>query len=278
MSEPDEAHNRGRQYLNRVLRELEKGHRREAARLFSSGCAHGIFVDDAALGAHLLEAIGKERTEQLIGGFSRRSCFYCRNGLEPCGECTGSGMGEGDTVCGTCIGLGVVRCEFCDGTGLVSIDSVPHGLRIMVVTRRATRALSRIKELLDQPLPGRTDESPSRALRQRARLLLDLNKLLGVLENTVVSSKEQRLHATKAERETLSQLAESCLAIGGDAHRRVRSIIDSMAALAQLKAKHASAGSHKRKAALAAADFYKDLSEEPTFAGTSLEHPFLYAS
>lgn len=271
----EHARERARRALTVILAELEEGHHRKAARLFSDAVARGMLTHGAELHAQLVRAIGEAHVEELVDGLSRRSCFYCKGGLEPCGECTGSGRGDADAVCPSCVGLGVARCDFCDGTGLASIDTVPEGLETHVLLERGARAVATMPHVLEQPLPQPGDRSPTRALIKSAQLLLDLNKLLGVLENTVTSRAELHVHATDAQTERLERIREACNAVAGDARRRAQAILAHMAKLAAHKAQRARPGSRKRRAAQSAALFYRRLSEDADFRGTSLEHPFL---
>ena len=121
-----------------------------------------------------------------------------------------------------------------------------------------------LKKLAAQPVP--TDEAAM------TRRLLDTNKLLGVLENAVAAARQ--LEASEATGpDAAAQFSGFCrphVAAGMHAMR------ETLAALSQHRRQGASTlPPVDAENAIAKAEFYEDLAESATFAGTGLSHPFL---
>jgi hypothetical protein len=258
-----------------IAGELEQGRRTKAARLVAAGDAHGACPRGAGLRRWLVESIGKERVAELIDGFARMPCFFCKKGVEPCDRCDGRGHSDEGEICEACLALGIARCDFCDGSGWAAIDSVPGGLRAPVVIRRAQLAISEMEKALKRRVPGPTSENAAESFKQFARLLLNLNRLVGVVENTILAAREQRQARGAFPGRKLAPVAIQCVHAAEPGETRARKLLEYMAASARLRAKAAGRKSRTRLIASREAKFYERLSRDDAFAGSSLEHPFL---
>lgn len=127
-----------------MIMHLKSGNFQAAANLFIEGQKKGLFPPDHTLASKLVREIGKNATEKLIIAFSHYPCQFCTKGRTKCKDCEGRGKIQDDTMCEQCIGLGVARCDFCNGSGWMAIEDIPEGLHIMVLTTRIQTAISRI--------------------------------------------------------------------------------------------------------------------------------------
>ncbi len=142
-------------------------------------------VEAICIAYHRLREAGKELTRRqlleaadraaigpgrgvIVSAFTRRHCYMCDGGTNPCGTCEGEGFREG-RPCPQCDGLGVERCDFCMGSGLADIEAAPPELRHAVARRRIAhvqKALARLKRLPDP-----------QALRRRGLTTLERREL-----------------------------------------------------------------------------------------------------
>ncbi len=270
------AEAKAKRVMRDVLRELDLDHRAEAARLFVKGLSHGIVPEGADLAEWLVETVGTEAAARLIVAFVRCPCFYCEKGREACENCGGRGHSRSGAVCERCAGLGVARCDFCDGSGWVTLNYVPEGLQVRVLVDRAHLAIRSIGKQLEQRVPRPSRSAPARSLKECARLLLDLNRAMGVLENSLVAARELA-ERDRQWKDRLARVARSSIRAGAKGEARILEIIRCMAALARLQAESAARGSADRKLATRRADFYESLLDPAKMlAGTGLAHPLLH--
>ena len=172
--------------VEEMLAHLENGRIVEAAKLFLTGQAGGIFPPDHNLPEKLVQTIGKKATSRIIIAFAHYPCPFCKKGRSKCPDCKGHGHINYDMICDRCLGIGVVRCDFCDGSGWMAMRDVPEGLRITVFTMRAQTALKRLKLIFAEPLPPPSKNKPLIALKKFARLLVKVDRYMGVLENVLL--------------------------------------------------------------------------------------------
>ena len=256
------------------MAELERGRGTKAAKLFRDGQDHGLFPTGNGLPRWLIKTIGKEATGKLVDAFTQFPCFYCKERLEACVSCDGRGTIAGDMICEACVGLGVTRCGFCDGSGWITYNVVPPGLRLVVLAERVNRACSHIEKLLQKPVPKNTSDDPVKAAKQCAKQLLVLNRQLGVFENAIVASKDlARTHPSSKKK--LVKIIRLCCRTAVEAQKRVRQMAKQMGVCSKEKAKDPDVNSSVRKRAVKGSKFYESLAASETFAGTTLEHPRL---
>ncbi len=98
-------------------------------------------------------SVGRTGLALVAMAFSRRRCYMCSHGVNPCGPCGQSGRDEGGP-CLQCDGLGVEPCEFCMGSGLADIESVPEEFRQQAGEQRLDRLEKEVPKLNRLPRPG----------------------------------------------------------------------------------------------------------------------------
>ena len=257
--------------LQRVVKKLEKNDMPRAVQLFLGGQARGLIPKGPALPKWLTRAVGPKATNKLLKAFARHPCYFCRKGRVRCVECDGKGYRE-TGPCETCLGIGIARCEFCDGTGRVSIDAVPKCLRPIVIRKRAESAMRNLKTLLDRPAPEPSSDGPGGGVEPCAKLLLELNRNLGFLENAVVAlGQSQEMRGVPRQENLFKACVRSAIATD----KRIRQTLQSMSVSARTQADTTEPDSPQSETALKKAYLYESLHKSKTYAGTSLEHPFL---
>jgi hypothetical protein len=273
----DAAHStdvRGNRAMQGVLAALKRGRHAEATRHFKEAQACHVVPEDSQLEDWLGRHLGKRATAQLSKAFALTPCFYCKKGRESCHECTGRGHHAGTIICDTCLGIGITRCDFCDGSALVTINWVPSIFWIPVLTIRARSAAERLKVLLGQPMPEPSRRNREAALKKCSGALLVANSLIGILENTVTAARQVG-ERNPEPNDRLSKLVESCVRASVKADRFVRDMLQRMAAAARFSVEAAGPESEDGKLATNRAERYELLSVSEDYAGTFLEHPFL---
>jgi hypothetical protein len=250
--------------LQDVAKLLDERNYSEAARYLLDRQREGALPADDALVESILNTLGTERAAKLVSGFVHYPCPSCRNGLERCARCSGHGFTPDDPVCETCAGSGMVRCDFCGGSGLATYNIVPSPLRYPVLARRVNIVSRQVKAF--EKLPVVMQEVP---LLQN---LLNLNKLQSMLENALtvaehIASYDPRVGASVEELVELSQTT----ALQIDVH--VRNTLRQLATFWGGVPEDSPHGS----IAIRKANFYRDLSTSTNFQETSLCHPFVEA-
>jgi hypothetical protein len=257
-----------------VLAALKRGRHAEATRHFKEAQACHVVPEDSQLEDWLGKHLGKRATAQLAKAFALTPCFYCKKGRESCHECTGRGHHAGTMMCDACLGIGVTRCDFCDGSAWVTINWVPSVFSIPVLTIRAKSAAERLKALFDQPMPESSRRNRKAALKKCSGALLVVNSLIGVLENTVTAARQVG-EQSPGLNDRLSKLVGSCVRASVKADRFVRDMLQRMAVAARFSVEAAGPESEDGKLAINRAERYELLSVSEDYAGTFLEHPFL---
>jgi len=261
--------------VHAIVEKLKSGKGLEAMSLFAKGQAHHILSSTPDLPRRLVELMGKKMTDRFIALFVHSPCPFCKKGRVTCENCDGHGHIEHEMVCTDCLSLGLIKCDLCNGSGWSTIDSIPAGLRALVLYQRTKVAKARIKKILVRQVPNVARHKPAIILKKCAQLLMDLNRYLGVLENTVVGKDElsETRYWTKSK---VKKIVISCIQTAIDAERKAREIVGHMAKMGQNQAKNRDKDISAQKLAAIRAEFYESLLESSNiFAGTNLEHPFL---
>lgn len=244
----------------------------EAVALFSQGERKGAYPDGDAFKQWLYAALGEGGAVQLIRTYARWPCSFCTGGLQPCAECERHGHFDYTEVCESCLGLGVSSCDFCNGSGVGSIEDVPHGLRAPVLLERARTAVGRIRELLSG-LPAEPAEAdPRDALKQGAGIILRLNGLLGNLENEVNDADDLRWW-TPHSREWVGETAREWVAVAAESEQRICGAFAAMAVTARRMAEEAVEGSNAHRLGLARAEYFARFDTPESLERTAADHP-----
>lgn len=261
--------------VKQIMTYLKKGRFTEAANMFIIGQSQGVFSGDHTLTRKLTKTVGKNATSRLITAFAHYPCLFCKKGRAKCESCDGRGYKDHDKICELCLGLGVMRCDFCDGSGWMAMEDIPEGLRVTVMIKRAQTALARMKLILRKPVPKPLPSKPSVSLKSCVQLWVNLDRYMGVLENTVVASKELTVSELRFKNQ-INKINQSCVEIAIKSKRYMREIIKGMEKSARLESGIASEDSTVRRLAKKRADFYKNLlNQADDFLTLGEEHPFL---
>ncbi|MGB2809762.1 MAG: hypothetical protein WBC22_18625 [Sedimentisphaerales bacterium] len=261
--------------VHTIVEKLKRGKGLEAMSLFAEGQMRHILSSTPNLPKRLVELMGKEMTDKLIGVFVHSPCPFCKKGRVTCENCDGHGHIDHEMACTDCLSLGLVKCDFCDGSGWSTIDSIPAGLRALVLYQRTKVAKARIKKILVRGVPNVARYKPVIILKKCAQLLTDLNRYIGVLENTV-TGKDELVKSRYWSRVKIKKIVISCIQTAIDAERKAREIVKHMAEIARTQAEKPDEDSDAQKLAAVRAEFYESLLDSSNiFEGTNLEHPFL---
>ncbi|MGB8226923.1 MAG: hypothetical protein WCE45_08710 [Sedimentisphaerales bacterium] len=258
-----------------MITHLQNGDFQSAANLFVEGQNEGIFPGDHTLASKLAKEIGKSATGKLVIAFSHYPCQFCTKGRTKCKDCNGHGHINHNIVCEPCLGLGSVRCDFCNGSGWMAIEDIPDGLRSTVLIVRARSALTRIKSALVKPIPQLLENKPSTTLKECAQIVMYLDRYTGVLENIVVSS--EKMDVPEGEfKNKLNVSRQKCIEAAIQSRQRLRDILLRMAESARLEAEMADKELATRNLAEKRIEFYGNMAKKQDgFAGLKDEHPFL---
>jgi len=261
--------------VEKMIAHLKNGRLVEAAKLFLTGQTSGIFPGDHTLAKKLVKTIGKNATSRIIIAFAHYPCPFCKKGWSKCLDCKGHGHINHDMICERCLGIGAVRCDFCDGSGWMAMQDVPEGLRITVFTKRAQTALKRLKLIFAEPLPRPSKNSPFTALKKSARLLVKVDRYMGVLENVLIMADKLRISEPQFKNK-IGRITPLCVEAAAKGKKYVREIINCMAVSARLEMEVTKKGSPKHKLAKKRMEFYRSLLEKSDiFVSLSDQHPFL---
>lgn len=258
-----------------MITHLKSGNFQAAANLFIEGQNQGIFPGDHTLAGELVKKIGKSATEKLIIAFSHYPCQFCARGRTKCKECNGHGHINHNIVCEQCLGLGSVRCDFCNGSGWMAIEDIPDGLRSTILITRARTALTRIKAVLAKPVPPLLDNKPSATLKGCAQVIIYFDRYMGVLENMAVACEKMDV-SEDGYKNKINKIHRQCIEAAIKSKEYLRDIIRRMADSARLEAQLADKDSAGRKLAEKRTEFYGNMAtRQNVFAGLKNEHPFL---
>lgn len=88
--------------------------------------------------------IGKSALSLVVSAYSHEKCFMCQGGSIPCEACGDDDSGT-RTECSHCNSTGLAPCEFCEGTGWVGNDVIPHEL-LKAVWRHRLKSTHKVLE------------------------------------------------------------------------------------------------------------------------------------
>ena len=264
-----------RQALDSFLKTLKQGQNDEIVQLFLKDQAFNFFPKGGDTLKWLTNNLGKKAATKTVLAFASLVCFNCKEGLQSCKNCNGTGHIDYEMVCESCLGLTKTPCDFCGGTGWASIDCIPPGLRLAVFSVRLEIAEKNIESILEKQLPKLSQENATAVFNKCADLLFDLNRQIGVLESTVGITRSLIKVPDNLKRQ-VSKITRKCVPIALRGEKKLGAIIETMVAACKLQKEDEEKGSKMHKFAAAQMKFYGRLFDtRPRFAGTYLEHPFL---
>jgi hypothetical protein len=257
-----------------ITRLLDERKAAQAARLIADAASQRKLPSGSELPGLLRDKLGKAALLQIISAFAGLACFYCRKGRLPCEVCRHEGILEEEEVCTNCIGLGIQRCDFCDGSGQVAIHYVPEGLGPPVLQMRLAAAIQQMKRLVSRTLPPVDSDLRSRT-RDLSLLLLTIDSKMGVFENVLVAARDGR--AVLDEQARFKPMLRESLALAKKAEARYLDILTALAT-AHEDAESGALRSHRERArSRALASYYRSLCDAgATLGGSGLEHPFIH--
>lgn len=262
---------RAQTVFSAIGQQLRRDRLEDAVRIVVDGVSRRVLPSDAALARLLAKKLGAPAFSKLIRGFATFPCFYCRRGLQECTACSGRGASRGGWVCETCLGLGINRCDFCDGAGWVTYNIVPDGLRPLVIAERVSLARKGLKTLLARANP---DERKGR--KAVARELMELNRLCGVFENASVALRAIRLRS-KPMVAFIRRIEKACSSAWKSLRPRMKRWLQTLERLEAKDLARQTATSTRQRLERRV-EFYHRLARSADFEGTCLHHPFLSRS
>jgi len=258
--------------LEPVLEALKHKRHTEAARRLVEALAHGPAFELLNSAGWLRKRIGDAGLLQIVRAFAAYPCIGCKNGLEPCAECGGKGAFKSGRICDICLGLGATDCGFCAGSGLITYNFVPTGIRLAVVLERCRLVFKQADALLASKLPSPERSGLSAATKSVAQQLIAANRLLDTLNNAV--GETRAAHAKHSDDTLRNRISSTCLTVAGRLNRRVRELLRAMLELS-VQAVTSTDDPAKRKALARRATFYKKLAASPNYHGTGLRQVYL---
>lgn len=259
--------------LQRIVAALGQGNRDEAVREALQALSSGVIPGGREGPSWLAGQIGETLTRQLLESFVRFPCFGCRDGRQPCEMCEGRGSIEG-VPCETCLGTRLERCDFCNGSGLATINCLPEGFKPLVIKARSELAGRLLRRLLSEPLPQQVDSSvPAEAVKAARVQMLQIDRGLGMLENMLIAANQL---GPSGGKDLVQPLLAACVPLAARTERRLVELVGILAEAYGRMAEQGGADDtrqhHER-----ASQFYSALiSPDRSLTGTALTHPFLH--
>jgi hypothetical protein len=257
-----------------VAQALQRNDAGAAAQLLVAAEEAGTLPSQPDLLPALRASVDKPALRGLLDALSRFPCFYCTGGFVRCDTCGGRGLVGRDAVCDECAGLGITSCDFCTGSGWISIKAIPRSLRLLVLVRRIKLALHHSERLLDRPLPTITPDALPAGRKAIVQLLVSLERQRAVLENAL-NAVEQALREPGCPTPTRPMILSAAAAVPR-LDRRLEDCLRQLGRLSRLAVEQAGADASKRAAAALRAEYYESLCEATGFAGSSLGRPRLW--
>jgi len=266
-----------REIVRKMAVHLREGDATAAARLFTEAHQHEAFQDHPDVLRWLIRKLGKDQAGKLVDGLSHLPCYNCSKGYVSCEDCDGEGHLDYEKTCERCMGLGVVPCDFCAGSGLMGIEGLPLGLQSIVAIERLRRSLKRVKKHVECPLPQAEQDDAGRGAEECAKLLLALERRIRVLENMLALAGPLARSGRKV-RKTLDEPISSCGKTAVAAETRIRECLQQLTAAAIHDAQRAAEGTPARQLAESKVTLYQKLLASEGLAGTGFDRAPLAAT
>jgi hypothetical protein len=259
--------------VRQIQRMLAEKRPSDAVRLFLAAQERGEIPRGKKLVEWLRET-DKTFARRILTVFTHLSCPFCKNGLVTCEFCEGMGHVESTRICETCVGLGLMLCSFCGGTGWSPIQSVPRGIRVAVLLERAMVALARLGELSRRSTPADEGSNTAADFKKLATLLLGFNRQVSVLEAVLVAADNYRSSTenTTTLLKKTPEYSRAALLAGKRMFRLIRLMADRSRRLSR------QAASYPKKTQLYAlrAEFYQSLVDKDLpVEHTGIGHPMM---
>lgn len=115
-------------------------------------------------------ALGPDARNIIVSAYSRRACFMCKEGLNLCQYCDGSGHAVSGRGCPNCDGLGMAPCTFCRGTAWAQQESTPHEVRRAVREKQFLHVRQEAQRLAREKPPITSERIAHLETGQRVKL------------------------------------------------------------------------------------------------------------
>lgn len=263
-----------RSLLQSVSKALQAGRPSDAVHLFVKALAHDRSFHQGDRPIQLAKALGKMRFLALVRAFADHPCMACENGVHECDACNGRGAFDDWRICDSCVGIGTSDCEFCAGSGWITYNYVPDSLRPAVAVVRSKRTLTEARRLLATPLPGNAARDPAVARRALVQRLLQLNRLMGAVNNALDAARDATKTGRSAEH-ALRGVEAACLKLAIRLDRAARQVLLGLKESWRLEATRTGTA-EKRRLCERRVAYYASLVRSRHFRGTSLFHPVLF--
>ncbi|MBE3142519.1 MAG: hypothetical protein IMZ61_01140 [Planctomycetes bacterium] len=261
--------------VGEVLLHLRSGQFEKAADVFLKAQEKGILPDNRDFTKKLLGILGETKSSQLIASFTFHPCQFCTKGRTKCEICRGSGRISEDAVCERCSGLGIARCNFCNGSAWMALSDIPEGIRAAALVQRAEKTFIDAKTVLDVPVPQISKDNPASTLKKCATLWVLMDKCIGVLENIVAITQTSMIHASDVD-QSLGEITRKAVQTATELKGQVRKVVDTMLKSSQAETEIAPPDSGRAKIAKNRAAFYRALLDKSDLIyNLSDAHPLL---
>lgn len=269
-SQPSDPVPQSRQ-LSALRNALQEKRSEDAVRLIMEGVTQHHVPGNQPLLEWLVVNLGKRLAGRAVDAFADHPCFYCKGGSEVCRDCQGTGRTAAQDICPDCLGLCRIPWGFCNGSGWITLNYVPAGVRIPVALDRVERTVAPLVKLLESPLPSDLAPDSATAEEQCAALILGLNRARCVFENAllVIGSPTGRGNLDAGA----EKIRRICTKAAPRAERRMRQAFARMAMLAQRRLDRAREAK-AQKMAQAQVRFFHKMALGP-WKDTLLAHPGL---
>ena len=150
------------------------------------------------------KVLGQSATALVVSAYSHERCFMCTDGSVVCENCSEEDT-DTQTGCLRCNSTGLAPCEFCEGTGWVGDDVIPHELQRAVWLSRLKQTHYVLEKYARTYTPKVLDVLSKRAPNDNRRRLAIMEtirlaaKMHALSESCAVSDPEHLKHLTAAE-------------------------------------------------------------------------------
>ena len=257
-----------------VILDLRGNQFEKAADLFLKAQEKGVLPGDRDIVKKLLNILGENTANQLITAFAFHPCQFCIKGRTQCEVCNGCGHIEQEAVCERCFGLGMTRCNFCDGSSLLALSDIPAGIRTPAIIKRGEKTIEDANSVLNLPIPEPSQDKPAATLHKCATLWAVIDKLTGTFENIVVAS--QTSVVSPEFEKPLKDIVQKAILMGEELEQQLRNIVAVMQKSAEMEAQKSPPDSSHAKRAKNLAVFYQSLlGKSAFFYNLADAHPLL---
>ena len=189
--------------LKDLVDALEAGRNADAVALYLSTRVQAAVPRTNQFLADLEGVIGRPAVQRLVIAFATFRCLYCYRGFSRCERCQGSGHAElRSDACLSCLGLGAGTCDFCGGSGLVTYNFAPAGLRPAIASVRTQSAVRQVEKWRGQPTAPASSLAPRAARRLIVDQLTTTSRAVAILRNAAELSRGLRRTNAAATRLT----------------------------------------------------------------------------